>query len=475
VSVHSGGHFVNSRFSRLKFPAAFLVLLLLPPDLALAQSPTTPMHAPPQQASGAATAQPPNAAQDATPSDRQSLTLPQAEAIALKNNPQITIGKLRWLVAQQNVRETRSALLPTAFLSLTAVDAHPGSRISAGALNNPLVFTRAGDGATVSQLVTDFGRTTNLLSSSQYGEKAEQQNAAATRDDIILAVDQAFYNSLETKALVQVAEQTVRARQALVDKIQALANAKLKSDVDLSFANVDLARAQLLLLESRVNYETAMAGLTAILGYQDEQNFLLVEEVVTPATPPQAVTPLIETALKQRPEIQALQFQVQSAEKFASAEHDLKRPTVNALGVVGQAPIRPDALSSWYGVVGVNVNIPVFNGFLFEARAKSADLQSEVQKQRLAEIRDNIARDVRNAWEDEQRAFERLSVTKQMLQQADLALDLSQARYNLGLASIVELTQAELQKTQADIEDTDARYRYRVSQIVLAYNMAVPK
>jgi outer membrane protein len=428
-----------------------------------AQSPTSGVQTPATQVPAAA--QP-----GGTP-----LTLADAEAIALKNNPQITIGKLRWLVAQQNVREARSALLPTAYLSLTGVDGYPGSRISAGALNNPLVFTRAAGGATVSQLVTDFGRTTNLLSSSQYGEKAEQQNAAATRDDIILAVDQAFYNSLETKTLVTVAEQTVRARQALVDKIQALTNAKLKSDVDLSFANVDLARAQLLLLESRNNYETALAGLSAILGYEDEQNFQLVEEGVTPAPPPPAVTPLIETALKQRPEIQALQFQVESAQKFASAEHDLKRPTVNALGVVGGAPVRPDDLTSWYGVVGVNVNIPVFNGFLFNARAKSADLQTEVQRQQLATVRDNIARDVRTAWEDEQRAFERLSVTKQMLQQADLALDLSQARYNLGLASIVELTQAELQKTQADIEDTDARYRYRVSQIVLAYSMATPK
>jgi len=455
------------RFARSVL-AASAVLSLVAPTSVRAQA-GTPNPAP------ASSALPPSAQTPANQQNSKPLTLAEAEAIALKNNPQITIGKLRWLVAQQTVRETRSALLPTAFLSLTAVDAYPGSRISAGALNNPLVFTRAAGGASVNQLVTDFGRTTNLLSSSQYGEKAEQQNAAATRDDIILAVDQAFYNSLETKALVQVAEQTVRARQALVDKIQALTNAKLKSDVDLSFANVDLARAQLLLLESRVNSETALAGFSALLGYQDEQSFQLVEENVTPAPPPQAVTPLIETALKQRPEIQSLQFQVQSSEKFASAEHDLKRPTVSALGVIGQAPVRPDTLSSWYGVVGVNVNIPVFNGFLFSARAKAADLQSEAQKQQLADTRDNIARDVRNAWEDEQRAFERLSVTKQMLQQAALALDLSQARYNLGLASIVELTQAELQDTQADIEDTDARYRYRVSQIVLAYSMATPK
>src|SRR5580692_11115139 len=158
----------------------------------------------------------------------RTLTMAQAEAIALKNNPQITIGKLRALVAQQNVRETRSALMPNAYLSLTGVDANPGSRIAAGALNNPIVFPRAAGGAAVSQLVTDFGRTTSLLSSSEYGAQAEDQTAAATRADILLVVDQAFYNSLETKALVTVAEETVHARQTLVDKIQALTNAKLK-------------------------------------------------------------------------------------------------------------------------------------------------------------------------------------------------------------------------------------------------------
>ena len=59
----------------------------------------------------------------------RTLTLREAEAIALKNNPQISIGKLQALAAQQGVRETRSALLPTAYLSVTAVDSHDGSRI----------------------------------------------------------------------------------------------------------------------------------------------------------------------------------------------------------------------------------------------------------------------------------------------------------------------------------------------------------
>jgi outer membrane protein len=122
----------------------------------------------------------------------------------------------------------------------------------------------------------------------------------------------------------------------------------------------------------------------------------------------------------------------------------------------------------------VNINIPVFNGFLYSARAKAADLQTEVTRQKLAGLRNNIARDVRNSWQDTNRAYERLSVTQQLSEQASLAFELAQARYNLGLGSIVEFSQAELQKTEADIADTDAKYQYRLTQIVLAYTISAP-
>jgi outer membrane protein len=403
------------------------------------------------------------------------LTLAQAEAIALKNNPQITIGKLEALVARQYVREARSALLPTASVNLTAVDAEPGSRITAGALNNPLLFPRAAGGLLVSQLITDFGRTTNLLGSSEYRAKAEDRNSAATAADIVLAVDRSFYSALDTRELVTVARQTVDARQVFVDKIQALTNAKLKSEVDLSFAKVDLARAKLLLLEAENNYQAALAGLSAILGYQDEQNFELIDEPKELTPPLPEVLPLITQAIQQRPEVAALQFRVQSAEKNARAEHDLWRPTISSLGAVGGTPVRDDHITpNWYGAVGVNVSIPVFNGFLYNARAQTADLQTEVNRQRLIDLRNNIARDVRIAWQDTNRAYERLSVTRQLREQADLASDLAQQRYHLGLGSIVEFSQAALAKTEAEIADADARYQYRLSQIVLSYATGTP-
>ena len=422
----------------------------------------------------AATPTPPPSAQNPAPAGI-SLTRRQAEQLALKNNPQITVAKLRALQAGQFVREQRSALLPTAYLSLTGVDASSGARLAAGGLNNPIIYPRAAAGATVTQLITDFGRTTNLVSSAESSAKAEEENSAATTAQIVLAVDQAFYNSLETRALLNVAQQTVDARQLIVNRIGALTQAKLKSDLDLSFASVDVARAKLLQLEAKNNYAAALATLSAILGYPDQQAFDLVESTGAPEQPDLDVNPLILQALHQRPEVLALQDQVASAEKFAHAEHDLWRPTVSAAGSAGEVPVRNPSLPNWYGAVGVNINIPVFNGFLYNARGKTADLQSDVARQKLMDERNNIARDVRTAWQQSQQAFERLSVTQQLREQANLGLNLAQSRYNLGLSSIVELGQAELTKTEADIADTDAQYQYRLTRLVLAYTVGAPK
>ncbi len=411
--------------------------------------------------------------QSSAKTNARPLTLQEAEAVALQKNPQITIGKLRAFQAHEFVRETRSALLPTANLSITGVESRAGSRLAAGYLNNPVIYPRAAAGVSVGQLVTDFGRTNNLVSSSEFHAKAEDENAIATRQQITLAVDEAFYNSLESQALLRVAEQTVQTRHLLVDQVKALTDAKLRSDLDLSFSNVDLARAKLLQLDTQSNYEASLSTLSAILGFSDRQNFALVEPASQTMPPSADAAPLIQQALQLRPEVQALQNEVSAALKFSKAEHDLWRPTVTASGVVGLVPVRDPHIDNWYGAAGVNINIPVFNGFLFNARAKSADLETETKQQWLLDLQNNVARDVRNAWLDTQKAYERLSLTQQLREQANLALELAQARYKLGLASIVEYSQANLQKTEADLADTDASYQYQVAQIALSYQIGL--
>ena len=228
------------------------------------------------------------------------LSVKDAEALALKNNPAISVARLTALASGQVTREVSSNLWPQAYGNLTAVDARANSRITAGALNNPSVYTRAAGGATVSELITDFGHTTNLVAGARLQARADEQSAAATKQDVLLAVDQAFYNSLQTHAVLQVAEQTVASRQLLSDQVSALTKSKLRSDLDLSFANVNLAQAKLLYLDALNNDKAALASLSAILGYPALENFQLMNDT-DPLTPPPAdVDPLDQGAYDQR-------------------------------------------------------------------------------------------------------------------------------------------------------------------------------
>ena len=400
----------------------------------------------------------------------QKLTLQEAERIALQNHPQIQAATQLASAATAQVQEARSVYYPQASGSLTGVEAENNSRIAAGALNNPIIYNRFADGIAVNQLVTDFGRTYQLVKSSNLHAKAEQENVTATRADVLLEVNQAYFAALKAQAVLQVAEQTVKSRQLVAEQTGALQKNNLKSGLDVSFANVDLAQAQLLLIQAQNDLQASFAELSAALGYADQRTFQLADEPQPPA-PSADVSPLLQEALQNRPEMIRQGFDVKSAQSFATAERDLWFPTISAAGAAGLIPYGQDPLTNRYAAAGFNVNIPIFNGKLFNARHLEAESRANAQQQYLRDLQDRIARDVRMAWLNANSAFQRLSVTEQLLNEATQAFDLAQSRYGLGLSSIVELSQAQLNLTQAQITRVSAQYDYEGQMAALNYQL----
>jgi outer membrane protein len=416
---------------------------------------------------------------DQTSAGPLHLTRSQAEQLGLKNNPRISVARLLALAQHQVLRESRSAQLPNFTGAITAVEAHEGGRIGAGSLTASRLLDHAGAGVSLNQLITDFGRTTNLIASSKLLEKAQNANALATSEDIVLATDQAFYNVLQAKALLKVAQQTVTTRQSVKNQVGELAKSNLRSTLDLSFAEVNLSQAQLLQLDAENNVASALAALTAVLGFDQQQNYELTDDSPESQSPPPDVNALFSAALNQRPDLQALNYDRLAAEKFRRAQRDQIFPTVSTLGEVGGTPVRPDCvggscfpnyfISSWYGAIGVNVSIPIFDGFLFTAQASEAKYRAKAAAESARDLRDRIVRDVHTAWLSANTAFQRITVAGELAKQADLSLSLAQDRYRLGLGSIVELSQAQLQQTDAAIGYVDARYQYQLSLSTLNY------
>jgi len=400
----------------------------------------------------------------------QKLTLKDAEAMALRNHPLLQAATYDAEAASQVTREAKSAYYPTATGSLTGAGALSNSRIAAGFLNNPLILNRYSNGLEVHQLITDFGRTSNLVASARLGAKAASESAQQTEQDVLLAVNRAYFRVLRAAAVLKVAEETVKARQILADQVTTLEKNKLKSMLDVSFAQVDLAQARLLLVQAQNDEKAAYAELGNALGLANPQPSDLTEEPMPPV-PPAEPTDLIAQALQNRPDLASARFSHDAAVRYARAERDLWMPTISAAGAAGLTPAYQVPLSDRYAAAGINVNIPIFNGFLFSARHEEANLRAQATDQGRRDLADRIARDVRTAWLDAGTAYQRLAVTAQLLHQATLALDLAQGRYKLGLSSIVELSQAQLNLTQAQIADTSAKYDFQIQTAVLSYQV----
>jgi len=167
--------------------------------------------------------------------------------------------------------------------------------------------------------------------------------------------------------------------------------------------------------------------------------------------------------------VAAERLSAQAAAKFAEAERALLLPVVSAVATAGVTPLRDSALSEHYSVAGFNVTVPVFNGGLFSARHAEAAYRAQAADAGLRDLENRVARDVTLAWVHVKTAYQQVDLTNQLVAQASDALDLAQQRYTMGLSSIVELTQAQLYKTQADIDQASARYDYQAKTSALKF------
>jgi outer membrane protein len=402
----------------------------------------------------------------------QSLTLKEAREIALRNHPKISEADLQALASKQVVIQTRAGFLPNVVFNATAVDAfESNTRLAAGALNNPSVFDREADGLTVTQLLTDFGRTAHLVNSSRSYSRAQDANAEATREEILLQVDVAFFTSLKAQSVLAVAQQTVDTRKLLLDQVAELATNKLRSDLDLSFAKVTYEEGNLLVAKAQNDLEEAFAVLSTLLGDREKRTYHLIEESASVMAPVDT-TSLVDVALSNRPDLVRLRLEHEGAAQFARAQKGLSYPVISAFGEGGFIPVRDTShFEDRYAAAGVNLSLPLFDGGLDSAKRSEAELRSQAAAEKLRDAENTAIHDVRVAGLHVNYAWERLDLTRKLFDNASRAYDLAEARYKLGSSSIVELSQAQLSKTEADIAHTSAKYEYDIQHAILEFEI----
>ncbi len=388
------------------------------------------------------------------------MTLVQAEATALANQPRMLAAQLRARASAERIREARSALMPIVNFNATGAQvADTGTSTAAGNITTSSISDRLAYGGNLSQLVMDFGRTSALIGSAKATAQAQGEIATLTRAQVRLNVREAFFQVLGAEAVLQ-ASQAARDNRALVARqLTALAKSELRSSLDVHFANVLVSEADLAVVHARSAVAQQRARLGTAMGMDQPVTAMLADET-NPGPLPPSPDELIQQGYSFRADLGAAQSQQQAAQHFAAAEKRLSYPTLNILAAAGQIPYRDRTLQDSYAGIGFNLNVPVLNGGLFAARRAEATQEAEARSRDVQAVRLEVSEQVRDAWFRADEAQKSLDVTARLVAQSKEALHLAQDRYDAGLGSIVELNEAQLNETSAEISAADSNYTY---------------
>ncbi|MBS1832152.1 MAG: TolC family protein, partial [Acidobacteria bacterium] len=233
------------------------------------------------------------------------LTLEEAVRTAIANHPQLQRAQALQEAAAAVPDQVRSRLYPQVnALSSGALSEDANTRILAGGLNNPLILNRWGIGASASQMLTDFGRTKTLAESAALRAESAQAAVAVGRAEVLLRVYRGYFGALRAQAIRRVAQQTVKARELVADQTSVLAQNKLKSDLDVTFARVNLQEAKLLENNAVNAVRSAMVDLSNAMGLDPgaSPDYVLSEDGL-PSPLPDVWAEAAQQALTNRPEL----------------------------------------------------------------------------------------------------------------------------------------------------------------------------
>jgi outer membrane protein TolC len=308
----------------------------------------------------------------------------------------------------------------------------------------------------VSQLLTDFGRTGAALEQAGNLAAAAGQSARSSRVEVVFAAEVAYFNVLRAMNLQGVRRETLRQREALQRQAQAFFDAGVKARIDVVRAEANLFQARADAASSDHEVRTARLLLLNRMGVDGPADFELAG---APAVVEAAGTreDWLREAEEKHPDLGALRLQLEAARNGRVAAHRGDNPSIVASGSLGWSGT--DALPedrAW--TIGAQVNVPLFNGFLTRQQTAEAEARVAAAEFALADGRRQIRLQVEQAEQAMQDAAEQLAATEKAREAFAENLRLATGRYEAGAADIIEMIDAQVQMTAADTNLVQARF-----------------
>ncbi|MDP4194184.1 MAG: TolC family protein [Bacteroidota bacterium] len=399
------------------------------------------------------------------------LSLHEATSLALENNPSIRLANSAYNVNVAGLRQSRSGLFPNINFSAQ------GSRTEGAFIFNPdfpareQKYNNYTTGISINQLIYDFGRTTSRIEASEDLVDASNYDYISAKENVIVNVQVAYFSYLQAQYVAKVNEDLLRQAEEHLKIAKAFYSAGQRPQYDVTKAEVDVANANVNLLGARNQVQITRLQLENAMGIQNPELYTVTDSL--------AIVPFnisIDSAraisFNSRSELKALNFRLQANENLVSSAWSQNLPALTAFGTYNWNGFEPTSLKSRWNA-GVTFNFPIFQGFAVSAQVEQNQANVQQVQANIESTRQAILLEVSQYYLSMKEALNRIDAANKLIQSTVENLRLAEGRYNSGVGSATEITDAQLLLSNARITYIQGLYDYNTSVIRLKKSMGI--
>ncbi len=407
---------------------------------------------------------------DQAPEKGRFLSLDEAIKTALVHHPRLRTAQLEIAAAEARIKQARSNRFPQVDVGGIVKQGLSGSGNAfalRGLASSPLPDDMA-ISTNVYQDLLDFGRTTHQSAARRSELVYFKESILAEQAELVLEVKKAYFRTLQAQELIEVAQGTVKNRKLTLRQAEAFYRAQLRSKLGVRVAEVELSRAELGLVKASNSLQQSFAVLDHALGVEAPQDGYALEEPDIELAKPPSFENLLAKSLEHRPELRAVEARMKATGSWLERAESERYPRLMGLLSGGWTRFADLTLGKLlFG--GFGIKLPLFTGHRLKAGIEEAKQNLGKTEAARDELIQKIRLQVSRAYNDLIITIESVTTSEQIMNQAEEALRLARARYQMELADFVELVAAQTILTTTESEYAEALYDYKIAESELEY------
>ncbi len=399
-----------------------------------------------------------------------SLSLQRAVALALEHHPSLRAAQANLNSAEAAKKVALSSYFPTISANATATHTEGVFVFNPSIPSRNQIYNNYSAGLTGQQLIYDFGKTSSRVGANTDFVKATEEDFRSARDNVVMDVQIAYFGFLQARSVVTVNEEAVHQAARHLAQAKAFYSVGRRPQFDVTRAEVDMANANVNMISARNQLALARVQLNNAMGIRPARPYDVTDSLgMTPVT--LNLDSVRTIAAAHRPDILSARARYEGFQSLTIAARSLHLPTLSANGTWNWSGFDIRLYPRW--IAGLTFSLPIFQGFSINAQVEQAQASAEIAQANLSVLTENVMLEVEQAYLGVTEARERIDATTKLVEQAEQNLNMAERQYAAGVGTQLDVTDAQLTRSNARITNIQAVYDYNSSLVRLQKAMGM--